>query len=276
MKWGVELVTPSQVVFIRVLFGFLPVLVFALLRGELKREHWKSAHHFCAMAILATALYYYGFAKGTSLLLSGIAGAISGAIPLFAFIASLIFLKDEKASFKRIVGIGLSFLGVFLLADPFSNSGGSMNLAGVGYMIMGSLSLGVSFVYARKFLATQNIPNAALTTYQLGAALILLFFVTDLRGAGELSSSTTALVGVSLGLGLLGTGVAYLAFYFLVKEWGAVSASSVTYIPPVVALVVGAFFVQEPIKMTDFIFAALILGGVVLIRSRPANANDDG
>ena len=53
------------------------------------------------MALLATVLYYYAFAGGTALLPSSIAGMLSGAIPLFAVVLSLVFLKDEPISAGR-------------------------------------------------------------------------------------------------------------------------------------------------------------------------------
>jgi drug/metabolite transporter (DMT)-like permease len=85
MKLASQLITPTQIVFFRVLFGFIPVAVYAFFKGDLSVKHLRYAGHFLVMALLATGIYYYGFAKGTSLLLSGVAGAVSGAIPLFSF-----------------------------------------------------------------------------------------------------------------------------------------------------------------------------------------------
>ena len=96
MKLASQLITPMQIVLFRVLFGFLPIFIYSLKIGVLKWSDLQHTKHFVVMALLATAIYYYGFAKGTSLLLSGIAGAVSGAIPLFSFILALMFLPEEK------------------------------------------------------------------------------------------------------------------------------------------------------------------------------------
>ena len=78
MKWASETVTAGQITLLRVLCGFVPVLVYALLRRELSRAHLRHAGHFVVMSVLATSFYYFAYAAGTSLLDSGIAGALSG------------------------------------------------------------------------------------------------------------------------------------------------------------------------------------------------------
>ena len=86
MKWAAELISPVQVVFLRVLFGFFPILALALYRRALRTKDLRHWPHFVVMSILATAFYYYAFAKGAALLPSSVAGMLSGAIPLFTFV----------------------------------------------------------------------------------------------------------------------------------------------------------------------------------------------
>jgi drug/metabolite transporter (DMT)-like permease len=71
-----------------------------------------------------------------------------------------------------------------------------------------------------------------------------------------------------LGLGLTGTGMAYMLYYFIVGRLGALAASSVTYIPPVVALLMGLTIAHEPMRPLDLLAMAAILGGVYLLQSR--------
>ena len=74
MKWAAELISPAQIVLLRSIFGFLPVLLYALSQRELRWQHIRYLHHFIVMSLLATAIYYFAFAKGTALLPSNIAG----------------------------------------------------------------------------------------------------------------------------------------------------------------------------------------------------------
>ena len=135
-------------------------------------------------------------------------------------------------------------------------------------MVVGSLSLGVSFVYARRYVTPLNLTAAALTTYQLGFACLILILVTPLDGVGAIFDDPKASFGLIVGLGLLGTGVAYILYYFIISRLGAVGASTVTYLPPVVALLIGTMFVGEPIEWLDLLAAGLILGGVFLMNRR--------
>ncbi|MBS5194350.1 MAG: DMT family transporter [Morganella morganii] len=269
MRQASEWISPVQIVFLRVLCGFVPIAVMAWMQKAVRREHLKYTGHFLVMALLATVIYYWAFASGTSLLLSGVSGVLSGAIPLFSFIVAAIFLRQEKITVMRLCGLMLGFAGVILIAKPWQVSGESISLAGVGYMILGSLSVGISFVYAKKFLADKQIAPLALTTYQIGLALLILACITPFTGITAIAQDSTASLGLIIGLGLLGTGVAYLTYYYLILNLGAVMASSVTYIPPVVALIVGFLAANEQLGVTEILSMVLIMSGVFLLQ-RPS------
>jgi drug/metabolite transporter (DMT)-like permease len=146
-------------------------------------------------------------------------------------------------------------------------------MLGVTYMIAGSMSVGCSFVYARKFISPLKLPAVALATYQIGLAMIFLFLVTSLHGIGDVFKDTRAWIGLIFGLGLLGTGLAYVIYYYIVENLGAVAAAGVTYIPPVVALVIGVFLVGDTIHPLGYAAMILILSGVAVLQlgSRPAS-----
>jgi drug/metabolite transporter (DMT)-like permease len=137
----------------------------------------------------------------------------------------------------------------------------------VSYIGLGSLSIGASFVYARRFMAHLDLSPLALCTYQVGFALCILAAVTPLSGLSHVQQSATALIGVVLGLGLTGTGIAYVLYYYIVWQMGAVQASSVTYLPPVVALLIGCLLVGEPLRWMDLIAMSAILSGVFAIQT---------
>jgi drug/metabolite transporter (DMT)-like permease len=268
MKLASEYLSEIQIVTIRVLFAFIPVFLYAKYLKVLKMEHMKYSFHFFVMSLLATTIYYYFFVKASSLLLSGIAGALSGTIPLFTFILAVIFINEEKINLSRVLGILIGLSGVILISKPYNVNLLEANIEGVVSVMAGSLILGISFVYAKRFISPLKIHFAALTTYQLGFALFVLIFITDYQGIEKIFSNTHVLFGLVIGLGLLGTGLAYVIYYYLIEKLGAVGASSVTYIPPVVALLIGYFLVEEDITFVDLIATVLIFCGVFLINSR--------
>lgn len=268
MKMAAKLITPLQIVFCRVLCGFVPVVIYAQLRRDLRWQHLRYIGHYLVMALLATAVYYYGFAKGTSLLFSGVAGALSGAISLFTFILAVLFIAEEKATRTKVIGVVIGVIGIVIISRPSGQDLITTNLEGVFYVIAASVSVGASFVYARKYVIPLKIPATALTTYQLGLGLLILALFTDYKGISNILQSSHTTVGLVIGLGLLGTGLAYIIYYYIVEKFGAISASSVTYIPPVVALLIGALLAGEPIKAADYGATVLIFVGVYLLKRK--------
>lgn len=267
MKWASQLISPLQVVFLRVLFGFIPVLAYAYYKKTIKIEHFKYSFHFFIMSLLGTTVYYYFFVKATSLLLSGVTGALSGSIPLFAFLLAAIFLKEEKFD-RRIIGIIVGMLGVIFIAKPFEVNIFEANLEGIIDIILGSLIVGSSFVYAKRFVSPLKIHFSALTTYQLGFALVTLSLITDWNGISNITNDLHVFLGTIVGLGLLGTGLAFVLYYFIIEQLGAVTAASATYLPPVVALIIGYVFIGEDIDMIDCIGTALIFLGVFIVNKK--------
>lgn len=274
VKWAAVSISPSQIVLLRVLFGFVPLLVVALVTRALRWRDLRHVHHFVVMSVLATAFYYFAFAKGTVLLLSSVAGMLSGAIPLFTFVAALAFLRSEPINTRSVGGTLLGFLGILLVARPWNQNLGAVDPVGVLWMVAGSFSVGASFVYARKFVSPLGLSPIALPTYQIGIALALLLAATDHGGIGAVFADTRASLGLMLGLGLCGTGLAYILYYRIVDRLGAVAASGVTYIPPVVSLAIGAMLVGEPVEPLDVVAMGVILAGVGLLQSgRRSRAN---
>lgn len=133
-------------------------------------------------------------------------------------------------------------------------------------MLGGTLSVGVSFVYARRFLSPLALSPLTLATWQTGLATLTLLGLTSLDGISVLATDTHALLGTVFGLGLLGTGAAYLIYYYIIGKLGPVRASGATYIAPIVAVIIGGF-TGEPISPLDILVLVLILGGVILIQT---------
>lgn len=266
MKLATQYISPIQVVFLRVAITTLPIIAFGFVKGSFRKEHFKYWYHFLIMSLLAAVVYYYCFVVGSHLLYSGIAGALSGSSPLFSFVLAAIFLNEEKISFTKIFGLILGFFGVVILAKPFDAGITDTTWKGIVYMAIGSLSLGASFIYAKKYISPLKINGIALVSYQLVGATTILAILTPFNGITNILSNLEATLGLVIGLSLLGTGLAFLIYYYIVDKLGALKAASVTYIPPIVALIIGAFIGGEPIVFTDILGTLIILFAVYLLK----------
>jgi len=265
MKWATALITPSQTVFLRVLFGFIPLVFIAWRHKVITWDQLAYLPHFIIMSVLATSFYYYGFIAGTALLPSSIAGLLSGSIPLFTFLGAALFLPEEKPTKQMALGVVLGFAGIALSARPWQG-GMDISFIGVLWMLAGSLSVGASFVYARRFLSHLKLSPLALATWQIGLAVITLAVLIDFDGITHIATDAQALWGTVLGLGVLGTGAAFLIYYFIIETLGSVRAAGATYIAPIVAVIIGAI-IGEAITYVEIIALLLILCGVLLIQT---------
>jgi drug/metabolite transporter (DMT)-like permease len=132
-------------------------------------------------------------------------------------------------------------------------------------MLASSIILGLSYVYVRLFLSPFKLPPLTLVTWQMGLALLILTALTNFTGITRILQDWRAATGVVVGLGILGTGVAYLIYYFLLQELGAVASSGSTYITPVVALLIG-WIAGEKVGIAEVAAIALILVSIALLQ----------
>jgi len=265
MKLASEFITPAQITLLRVFFGFLPLALVAWRKGVISRGQMRYVPHFLVMAVLATAVYYFAIAKGTALLPSGVAGVLGGSIALFTTIAALLFLRTEKLNGLMAAGVVLGFAGIVLIARPWEGADRTIDIAGVFWMLAATTILGLSYVYVRRFLSPLDLPPLALATWQTGLALLLLVIVTDRTGMEHILRDWHAAAGVAVGLGVLGTGTAFLIYYFLLQELGAVAASAATYITPIVALLIG-WAAGEAVGLLEMAAVALILASIAMLQ----------
>jgi drug/metabolite transporter (DMT)-like permease len=263
MKWSTALISPMQTVMLRVIFGFIPLLVVAWYSKQLKVSQLKHLFHFAVMSVLATTFYYYGFVAGTTLIPTSVAGLLSGSIPIFTFISAFLFLRKDRPTLQMFIGVIMGFIGIVVSARPWEGAEG-VDVVGVMWMLAGTTSLGVSFVYAQRQLSPLKLPPLA--TWQTGCASLTLLILTDFSGITSITSDLKTVLGVVIGLGVLGTGGAFFLYYYAIEKLGSVKASGATYIAPVVAVIIGAF-VGEDINSSIVVALVLILGGVILIQT---------
>ncbi|KTT59172.1 membrane protein [Pseudomonas oryzihabitans] len=262
MKLAADFISPAQLTLLRVGCGFVPLALVAWQRGVLRLDQWRLLPHFLVMALLATAFYYFAIAKGTALLPSAVAGVLGGTIALFTTLASLMFLRAERPNAAMVAGVLLGFLGVVLLIAPWQAAGLALDGQGVLWMLGAAALFGRSYVYVSRYLAPHGLPPLALVTWQMGLALPALLLVTDTSGLAALWQHPRALAGV----GVLGTGMAFLLYYALLERLGAVASAAATYLTPAVALAIG-WANGEAVGLREAAAAGVILLGVAVVQA---------
>lgn len=273
MKIAGRVVSPLQVTWLRVACGALPILALAAWRGCLRREHLRHLPHFAVLAIATSIVPYLAFARGTQDLKSGAAGAIAGVVPLLTAALASLVLPGERLKLRQVFGMIAGGLGVALVAQVGSASvAGEHAPRGLAFMLCGAMGYAVAVVYQRRFVTRLSLSPLALACYQTLIATLMLTLITPTTGLSALTEHVDLLLMLTVGLGVLGTGFAFIMYYHVIERLGAVTASSVFYLPPVSALLVGALWAGEWISVDQASGVALILLGVWLARARPKHS----
>ncbi|MBK6633424.1 MAG: DMT family transporter [Chitinophagaceae bacterium] len=174
------------------------------------------------------------------------------------------FFFRSKTTSNKIFGIGVAFTGSILLLLSKGQIPENQNLMYISYVVLATICYGFNVNMVHKHLhhiGSLQIASVALTLNAIPALIVLYFtgyFSLPLSDSGILYSTGHAAL-----LGILGTAVASIIFYVLIKRAGAVFSSMVTYGIPVIANLWGLFYGEE-VGWVQFGCLALILSGVYL------------
>jgi drug/metabolite transporter (DMT)-like permease len=267
IKVGLEGLSPAQIALGRLLFGAAVLLAVLAVRRERLPRARRTWLHLAVLGVISNIAPFYLFGFGEERISSGLAGIYNASVPLATMLVALAAFDEEHASPARLGGLALGFGGVLVVLAPWQGVGGS-DLAGQLACLGAAACYGVSANYARHFTARLGHSPLVLAGGQLLAASVLLGAATPFV-ADDTTHLDLHIVLAIASLGALGTGVAYLIYFRLIVGFGAVYASTVTYLVPVVAVALGVAFRGESLHWYDVAGALLVLAGVALSQGLP-------
>jgi drug/metabolite transporter (DMT)-like permease len=237
------------------------LLILALMRDRLPRERGLYLH-LLLIATLMNALPFALFAYGETEVSSLLAGIINALTPLMTLLFSISLLPDEPPTAEKLTGLGVGFLGVVVVLAPWHGLGGG-SLLGALACIGAATCYGLGFPYMRRHLSGRPETGVAISAAQVSLGALLL---TPFLPLGSLPGEVPGVEvwGSALALGALGTGVAYIFNFNVVRAAGAQTASMVTYLVPVFAVIFGVSILGEPLSWHEPVGGALIIAGVAL------------
>jgi drug/metabolite transporter (DMT)-like permease len=256
--------TPVQIALVRLLLGVAVLGPVALARRMPFPAGYGIWGHLVVAALLANAIPYTLFGVGEQTIGSNIAGVLNATTPLWTVLVAVMAGTDRTISVGRGTGIACGFAGTVLIFAPWESAGDVASWGGLA-CLAASASYGVSYVYMGRHLAGRGISPIMLSTCQLAAGAALL---TVALPFGGLAMPAWGMVPVSslVILGTIGTGVAYVLNYRLIADLGSTAASTTTYLLPVVAVLLGALALDEPVTLPMVAGTVLVLAGIALVQ----------
>ncbi len=258
--------SPVQVTFARLALGAAVLFPVVLARRETVPRSAGLWARIAVAALFANAVPYLLFAVAEQSVDSSTAGIINATTPLWTVVLAVAVRHQKSVTGWHGAGLVVGFGGALLIFSPW-HSASSVASAGGLECLAASISYAASYIYMDKFLARRGMSPITLSACQLMVAAALLAVALPIAGSGVPHADGASVAGLVV-LGVLGTGVAYVLNYQIITSEGATVAATVTYLLPVVAIVLGVLFLGETVTVTVLAGIALVLSGVALTRRR--------
>ncbi|MGW7489006.1 DMT family transporter [Streptomyces sp. NPDC054786] len=276
VKISGEAYAPLQVALGRVVFGALTLLGVLVYKRESLPKNLRLWLHLAVAAFLLNALPFTLFAYSEERITSALAGICNATTPLFTLLVAVSVLPGERPNRNRLAGMAIGFLGVLVVFGIWNGADVGDPL-GAGMALGAALSMGAGWVYVRRFLTDSGHSSVALSAAQVTAGAVELAVVTPFLTSAPAHFPVVQTLSLIV-LGALGTGVAFLIQYGLVRDAGATVASMVTYLVPVVSTAAGVVILGEVLKWHQPVGALVILAGAALAQrsASPSAAKNGG
>ena len=266
IKLGLEFLTPFGVAFGRCALGALALLIYLKVKDLTLVRDRKMIGHLWVVSLLLNVIPGIFFAWAETEVTSILAGIINAVTPLMTLIAIMVVSRNEKPTRPQVVGLILGFLGVLTVLGAWQGLGDNP-LWAILILLAAVTCYGFSFPYSRRFiLPAQLKPEVmAATQVTLGAITLLpLFLINGVAKSEFLLGPVLAMIA----LGVFGSGFAYIWNFTIMRDAGSAIASSVTYVTPLVAVLVGFVFLNEVLHWYEPIGALVVLLGAAIAQGR--------
>ena len=269
IKLGLEFLTPFGVAFGRCALGALALVIYVKIKKIDLPTDKKIWFKLWIVALLLNVIPGILFAVAETQVTSILAGIINAVTPLMTLLAIMVVTRNEKPKFYQVLGIFIGFIGVLIVLGAWQGLGDNP-LWAVLVLLAAVTCYGFSFPYSRRFvlpfkLQPESIAAAQVTT---GALTLLPLYLYDGIAKDEYRPGP---VFAMIALGVFGSGFAYIWNFTIMRAAGSAIASSVTYVTPVVAVIVGVIFLQEKLHWYEPVGGAIVIIGVLIMRRQVKN-----
>lgn len=261
--------------------GHAGVYLLSGVAGE--RRHWprdrRLWRHAAILGVIGTALPMSCIVSSLQYQSSGVTSLLLTLNPAVTVILAQIFLADEQMTRRKVAGIVIALAGAGVLLGRGETGLGDLAGAdwrGYAWIAVGILGSASAGIYARIYLRTEDSWDVA--SVRMLSAAVALIPVTYFTVGYDLSNVTPTGYGALFYAALVGTFFGMWLSFYVVKQFGATSASQTSYVIPVVSTTLGALVLDEVVTPTMLIGMAAIFSGIWLVNTaaRPGRAKGHG
>ena len=257
IKVGVRELSPAVLIEVRLLFAVPVLLFFAVSRygWAALRRAWRPG---LALGVVNAAVPFMLIAWGEKHVDSGTAAVANSSVPIFVALLAFFFVPSERSTGWRLAGVLLGLVGVSVLAGVHPQGGWS-GTAGIGAIVLASISYAAANLYAGRRM---SVGGPVLAATSMSAAFLMLLPLAIVTPPSHMPSWKP--IGSAIALGLLGTALAQILSYRMIRLYGSSRSVLVAYMLPAFALFYGLVLLGEALTFQKLAGLALITGGVAL------------
>jgi drug/metabolite transporter (DMT)-like permease len=242
------------------------VVLLAVIRARMPRgpREWLP---LVVLGAVNAAIPIFLISWGQQFVDSGTAAVLNSLTPIFSMLVAGVALRVEPVTALRVSGLVLGFFGAALLASrELELRADASGLLGAGAVVLAAFSYAVGASYANhRIHSTHRYVVAGGTLVFAAIDTSVLAVIVD--GGVVVPTQPDTILAVAW-LGLLGSFVAYVCFFFLIEHLGATIASMVTYMFPVVGVALGVAALGERMDARLILGTGLVLVGIVVVTLR--------
>jgi drug/metabolite transporter (DMT)-like permease len=232
----------------------------ALGRGFTRRDVWT----FLYLGFFGVSVNQFCFTLGLHYTSVNHSAVIVGMGPIYTLILAVL-LRLERATWHKAVGMTIAFTGIAVLASEHGISAHSASLLGDAITMTGSVGFAIYAVLGKRVAGEYDALTMTAYNHFAGALILLPLAVHQawmLHATGNWRAVQWEAWAAILYMGLFGSAVAYLLYYWLLRYLEASQLSAFTYLLPVLATILGILTLGEKGSWMELVGGALALGGV--------------
>lgn len=264
IKLALREVNPFMLVFFRVLFASSGLGIYFLFMRRKLNLHWWWVYAFIGFFNVALPFVLISWAE--THISSGLASILNSTVPLFTMLVASIFYREDKLTLVHWIALMVGFMGVLVLSYSKLEGNSEYQTLGIMAMLLAACSYGASTVFARrvdKFVSPEE--------HSMGQMLTGLLFITPAmlitNSPLVLPVLSTTWIAVAW-LGLIGSFIAPVFWFRMIYEIGPSRTSMVTYMFPLVGVLLGIIFLGEKLSWQVVVGGLLILAGIYIVNSK--------
>ncbi|MEM9592475.1 MAG: EamA family transporter [Pseudomonadota bacterium] len=258
IKIAVSTITPVTLVGVRVLIASTLLWLVVLYRNlsvPMDLHTWRS---FCVQSFIGYMLPFTMITWGQQFVDSGLAGILNSTTPIFVFLITLLWTRQEDVSFEKAFGVLAGLGGVTFLIGFDALQGLGSDVLGQLAITGATVSYALAMIYGRRFGSVAPEVTAAATLSIAAVVMLPAAFVFD--DPMSLAPSPQSMVAL-VALGALATAAAFVLYFRLVNTLGALGTSSVAYARAAVSVIIGVTLLNEAFTWQVMIgFVAIVIG----------------